>query len=106
MTPERWQAIDKLYHAALGLSGNERAALLTQADSAVRSAVEAMLAQNSQSTAILDRPAWEGANQSTEVQPSEAAPALTLGVRLGPYLIESAIGTGGMGQVYRAMDTR
>jgi eukaryotic-like serine/threonine-protein kinase len=32
--------------------------------------------------------------------------ALALGVRLGPYLITHAIGAGGMGEVYRARDTR
>src|SRR5437660_12260838 len=31
---------------------------------------------------------------------------LTIGVRLGPYEIQSAIGAGGMGEVYRARDTR
>src|SRR6186713_1050270 len=31
---------------------------------------------------------------------------LTAGARLGPYQIESAIGAGGMGEVYKARDTR
>ena len=32
--------------------------------------------------------------------------ALASGTKLGPYEIQSAIGAGGMGEVYRARDTR
>jgi len=31
---------------------------------------------------------------------------LTPGTRLGPYEIQSAIGAGGMGEVYKAKDTQ
>ena len=31
---------------------------------------------------------------------------LTIGTRLGPYEIKSLIGSGGMGEVYRARDSR
>lgn len=32
--------------------------------------------------------------------------ALTPGVRLGPHEIQSALGAGGLGEVYRARDTK
>src|SRR5579862_5425279 len=101
MSPERWRQIEELYLAAIELKGEERAALLAHASADVRREVEAMLAQPDRSN-LLDRPAWE-----SESEPSAAA-ALTLapGVQVGIYQIESEIGAGGMGVVFRAVDSR
>ena len=100
MTPDHWQAIEALYHAALQLTGEPRSELLRRADPKVRSTVEAMLAQDA--SAVLDRPAWEQAGASIEALPFE----LAAGVKLGPYEVVSVIGSGGMGKVYRAKDAR
>lgn len=99
MTPERWRQIEELYQAAIELTGEDRAALLAQASPDVRREVEAMLAQPSRSN-LFDRPVWEG-----EPQPP-AAPLPLPGVQLGQYRIEATIGAGGMGTVFRAVDTR
>jgi eukaryotic-like serine/threonine-protein kinase len=98
MTPELWHQIEELYEAALDLPTAERDALLQSADPQLRNKVAAMLAQHG---SLLDHPAWESKDWLLNTETIASS-----GMELGPYKIEQRIGAGGMGQVYRALDTR
>ena len=65
MTPERFQQIEELYHAAREGTAEERAALLAQADPELRREVESLLAQRTGGE-FLERPAIENAPQLLE----------------------------------------
>jgi Tol biopolymer transport system component len=99
MTPDRWRKIEDLFHAALERSPESRAAYLAQAcaaDEELKREVEEMLAEDARS-AMIDQPAWNfGEVSSPDLKDT----------RLGPYLLQSELGSGGMGKVYLAIDTR
>jgi eukaryotic-like serine/threonine-protein kinase len=104
MYRDRLNRVSELYNDALARPAHERAAFLREAcgdDDALRSDVESLLAQASENE-FLREPAIAVAARM--VSASET-PVLS-GRRVGVYEIQGLIGAGGMGDVYRAKDTR
>ena len=97
LTPERWQKVRDILEQALELAPEKRSRFLDVACSSnpsLRSEVQSLLSADAQArTSFLETP---------PVLPA----ALSAGRRLGDYEIVSQIGSGGMGVVYRARDTR
>ena len=105
MNPERWQQISHLLDAALACDEGQRGAFLRDAcagDSALRREVEALLAQQASTGGFLDGPAMADAAQMF----NDGGESLLSGRRLGAYQVHERIGVGGMGEVYRARDTK
>jgi eukaryotic-like serine/threonine-protein kinase len=100
--PEDWPRAREVFERALELPSGERLAYVAGAcgrDGALRGEVERMLASHRAAPDFLATPAAMVLDETRESLSLE-------GQRIGPYLLSSRIGAGGMGVVYKARDTR
>ncbi len=96
MTPEQWQRVREVLADVLELKPEERTGFLDRAcssDHGLRGEVERLLAGSDEA-------------RSDFLQSSSLRARLMPGMKLGEYEVRGLLGTGGMGEVYRARDTR
>jgi serine/threonine protein kinase/Tol biopolymer transport system component len=104
MNPDRWQQISQIYDAALKRHARDRSGFLREAcagDDALQQEVASLLSNESQAGGVLSEPAFAAAAGIV----TYPGTALT-GRRIGVYQVQTLLGAGGMGEVYRARDTK
>jgi eukaryotic-like serine/threonine-protein kinase len=112
MTPEQYQLVGELYHAALELAPEARPRFLARAcDGAdeLRREVEALLRANEQADEADGFISAKVADVAALLDAQQKNPSLALslvGRNLSHYQVLSLLGAGGMGEVYLAQDTR
>jgi serine/threonine protein kinase/tetratricopeptide (TPR) repeat protein len=100
MTPDRWRAVKSVLNSAIGLPPEEREAFLQREVSgeAMREEVRSLIASYEADPLFAETPA--------AVLVGEEPTAQRMPQSIEQYEIVSRLGSGGMGEVYLAIDTR
>jgi eukaryotic-like serine/threonine-protein kinase len=105
MTSDRWEQVEKLYHAALEVESSQRVVFLDRAcagDGDLRREVESLLAYRTRAENFIESPAIEMAAGMLAKDQHYSS----VGRTIGSYQVISLLGAGAMGEVYLAQDGR
>jgi serine/threonine protein kinase len=105
MSTERWSQIEELYHAALARPAAEWSGFLERmcvGDPELRQEIEELLKTDARAEGFLSSPSWKTIAGSFESKPA----GHLKGQQISHYEMLLLIGAGGMGEVYKARDTR